>query len=143
MGAVACTAGSEARNGKRGVVRIPGGPQMADGVCPKSIRGERRFVCSKVRLGEPKSIGSLLGCLRQSQTGSTPTGVASEVLQKHKAKCGMGEAERKRIGVCGRSAEDKGAERKAKKSEGRHRRGSEGGGSQRDKAGSRGGGCGC
>jgi len=91
---------------------------MADRVCPKSIRQERRFVCSKVRLGEPKSIGSVLGCLRQSQTGLTPTGVASEVLQKREEKRGTGKAERKRIGVCRRSTEDKGAERKAKEGAG-------------------------
>ena len=53
-------------------------------------------VCGKVRLGE-----------RQP-----------ELCQKREAKCGMGGAERKRIGVCGRSTEDKGAERKAKESAG-------------------------
>ena len=38
------------------------------------------------------------------------------------AERGTGKAERKRIGVCGRSTEDKGVERKAKESagEGRH-----------------------
>jgi len=48
----------------------------------------------------------------------TPTGVASEVLQKREAERGTGKAERKRIGVCGRSVEDKGAEWKAKESAG-------------------------
>jgi hypothetical protein len=52
----------------------------------------------------------------------TPTGVASEVLQKREAEHGTGKAERKRIGVCGRSAEDKGAERKAKESAGEGRK---------------------
>ena len=47
-----------------------------------------------------------------------PTRVASEVLQKREAKCGTGGVERKRIRVCGRSAEDKGAEWKAKESAG-------------------------
>jgi len=91
------------------------------GFCLKSIRRERRFVCSKVRLGELKSIGSVLGCLWQSQTGSMPTGVVSEVFQKHEVKHGTGKAEWKRIGGCGRSVEDKGVERKAKESEGRCR----------------------
>jgi len=108
--------------GNEGWSRYRGGPEMADRVCLKSIRRERRFVCSKVRLGEPKSIGSVLGCLRQSQTGLTPTGVASEVLQKHEAKRGTGKAERKRIGVCGRSTEDKGAEWKAKEGAGAGRK---------------------
>ena len=53
---------------------------------------------------------------------STPTGVASEVLQKREAERGTGKAERKRIGVCGRSTEDKGAERKAKESAGEGRK---------------------
>jgi len=47
-----------------------------------------------------------------------PTRVASEVLQKREAKRGTGKVERKRIGVCSRSAEDEGAEQKAKESAG-------------------------
>ena len=52
----------------------------------------------------------------------TPTGVVSEVLQKRKAKHGVGKAERKRIGVCGRSTENKGAELKAKEGAGEGRK---------------------
>ena len=45
------TARSEARNGKRGVVWIPGGPEMVDGVLP-----------------EINQVGKTV-CLQQSQTG--------------------------------------------------------------------------
>jgi len=53
---------------------------------------------------------------------SMPTGVASEVLQKCKVEHGMGKVEWERIGVCGRSTEDKGVEQKTKEGAGEGRK---------------------
>jgi len=93
-GAVACKAGSEAQNGKREVVRIPGGPEMADGVLPE-INQAGKTVCPQ-----------------QSQTGLTPTGVALEVLQKCEVKRRTGEAEQERIGDPQKTREWSGRPRK-------------------------------
>ena len=56
------------------------------------------------------------------------------MLQKHEAEHGTGKAEQKRIGVCGRSTEDKGAERKAKEGAGEGRKVAEASGTRLETA---------